>query len=687
MADFAASLPDLDSESDEAAEFIDLTGEGDADPEFVVATGPVNSDAAGDPKSEAFLPPDDDPTGVTFPLPGSESDDAETPKLPPEYLLAGSAQTKPPLEPLPEDDEAPLAPQQLIPTSDVEIPAGFLNLTRPAKAEDFDPAEAQAGKKLAEVYCATCHMFPEPELLDRHTWLGSVLPEMAPGGSRFTPRAEKGTFSLETMNDPLKAALIPAPAVSEGDWRKIVAYYGRYAPETLEPATPPRQIEFELPGFRVEFPENFLVRRPATNAIRIHEQRGHILVGATDPNTFLVFNQHLEMIQEARLSSPPTWFEPLTTQNGQGKLSVTLAGHMDPNDYQSGSLVFVDDQPGIPAYDRPVMPLTKLRRPVNTRLGDLNGDGRLDPVISQFGDTIGQLAWYESRRDGSFRERILIPRPGALRTYVLDYDKDGDQDVVTLMTQAREGVYLLRNDGKGEFETKALIQSPPVYGSSSFELADVNQDGRLDIIQTCGDNADHSQVFKPYHGLYIWLNQDQGEDKFELAYFYPINGAFNAYARDFDLDGDIDIASLAYFPNFEDRPHEAFVYFLNEGGPELDFRPITVAEALRGRWLPMDVGDLDGDGDIDIVMGNFLRALMGPGRIPENLRPRLGATRPATSCCCGIWRSRGTVGSFLIIDAVCDRKQLPWRRHHDFTLFGSNPAFFRKTRPIIRKLP
>tara|TARA_R110002096_G_scaffold159011_3_gene324582 strand:+ start:6370 stop:8253 length:1884 start_codon:yes stop_codon:yes gene_type:complete len=539
------------------------------------------------------------------------------PRFPQFNPVAGTETSlRTPLSPLPEEMEAPLIPQPLIPNSDLEIPEGFVNLTRPAQPDDFDPQLALAGEKATQIYCATCHLVPGPELLDRETWLTSVLPRMAPGGSRYTPHADTGTVSLESINDPLKSAKLPAPAINDQTWQSIVAYYGRNAPETLEPAPPPRPIDAGLPGFHVEFPD-LLVQRPATNTIRIHPERGHILVGETDPNTFLVFDQKLRLIQEARLSSPPTWFEPLVTNQGQAKMSVTLSGHMDPNDFQSGSLVFVDEQPGIPAYDRPVMPLTQLRRPVSTRFGDLNGDGRLDPVISQFGDTIGQLAWYESQRNGSFRERILIPRPGSLRSQILDYDQDGDQDVVTLMAQAREGVFLLRNNGKGEFETQPLIQIPPVYGSSSFEMVDINQDGKLDIIQTCGDNADFSQIFKPYHGVYVWLNQ--GEDQFEIAYFYPINGAFNAHARDFDLDGDIDIACLAYFPDYQERPQESFVYLQNEGGQFLDFHPFTVEAALRGRWLPMDVGDIDSDGDIDIVLGNFQRALMGPGTIPTDL--------------------------------------------------------------------
>ena len=43
------------------------------------------------------------------------------------------------------------------------------------------------------------------------------------------------------------------------------------------------------------------------------------------------------------------------------------------------------------------------------------------------------------------------------------------------------------------------------------------------------------------------------------------------------------------------------MYLENRGG--LDFVPYTNERVMEGRWLTMDVGDLDGDGDPDVVLG------------------------------------------------------------------------------------
>ena len=170
-----------------------------------------------------------------------------------------------------------------------------------------------------------------------------------------------------------------------------------------------------------------------------------------------------------------------------------------------------------------------------------------------------------------------------------------------LFAQGEEGVVLFTNKGHGRFEQEQMLLFPPINGTSYFELADFNKDGFPDIIYTCGDNADFSSVLKPYHGVYIYMND--GNNHFKQQYFFPMHGCFKAMARDFDGDGDLDIAAISFFADYANHPEESFIYLENKGN--FDFQPYSIAGTISGRWLTMDAADLDGDGKVDLVLGNF----------------------------------------------------------------------------------
>jgi hypothetical protein len=301
---------------------------------------------------------------------------------------------------------------------------------------------------------------------------------------------------------------------------------------------------------------------------------------------------------------------PIHAQRGStaGSFEVLGMGSFYPSEALTGALIRVDSN------GKQQVLIDSLKRPVHFQRVDLDGNGSEEYLIASFGSTqglhnSGKLSMY-SMVAGNLEETVLLELPGALRSETVDLNRDGLTDIVALFAQGREVVMLFINQGGLNFEQSLLLEFPPVYGTNSFTLVDMNDDGALDIVLTNGDNGDSSPIFKPYHGVRIFLND--GSNHFTEAYFSHINGASDVVVKDYDLDGDPDLVVLAMYPDLFTRPWESLVYFEHNG--HLEFELSYLEKEASAQWLLLDAGDIDGDGDDDIVTGanRLIQALFPP---------------------------------------------------------------------------
>jgi hypothetical protein len=335
--------------------------------------------------------------------------------------------------------------------------------------------------------------------------------------------------------------------------------------------------------------------------VKIDAEHKRFFMGDAIGNTLFVLNPAGEVTERLRLPSGPV---SLTARDST--LYVTLIGRFFPSEAEEGAVLLIPDAGGKSA-PRPL--LEKLRRPTDTVPAHLNTDRREDLIVCSYGNRLGRFSWFEGKEGGGYEEHVLLDRSGAIRADVRDFNGDGRPDIIVMMAQAREGIYLFLNQGRNEFKMETLLEFPPSWGLAGFELVDFNKDGKVDLLVANGDNGDFALPLKSYHGVRLYLND--GGNHFHEACFYPMHGAYKAVARDFDGDGDLDIATIAFYPDFEQERPESLVYLENLGGMKFDAS--TCIESSAGRWMVMDAGDLDGDGDEDIVLGSFVR---GPTTMP-----------------------------------------------------------------------
>jgi hypothetical protein len=407
---------------------------------------------------------------------------------------------------------------------------------------------------------------------------------------------------------------------------EVITYFEQRAPRSLPPADirradhplPVRFLRFDYPVF--EGPPQ--VSSPfISNVNLVHlfdPTKLDVLVCEMKGGALLVLQPYLPEPKWRVLhaTGPDQGFNPAHTeivdldQDGISDILVANLGSFMPTDRRCGSVLWLRGL-GEGRYSKPIALLKEKGRVADVQAADFNGDGKLDLIVAAFGwNKTGEIYYLENRTKDwnkpEFTPHMLDERHGAIHVPITDLNGDGKPDFVALFSQESETIVAFLNDGKGRFEKRTLFKaSHPGYGSSGIQLVDLNGDGKLDVLYSNGDVLDKPYLLKPYHSIQ-WL-ENKGNLTFEHHPLTPMYGAHRAVAGDLDGDGDLDIVAVCFLPveSFKQRAEQKLdaVIVLEQTGPGVFVRHTVEAENCD--HVTCAVGDVFGSGKLDVVTGNF----------------------------------------------------------------------------------
>ncbi|MCJ7459531.1 MAG: FG-GAP-like repeat-containing protein [candidate division Zixibacteria bacterium] len=220
--------------------------------------------------------------------------------------------------------------------------------------------------------------------------------------------------------------------------------------------------------------------------------------------------------------------------------------------------------------------------PVSIFCADLDGDGDLDLAVANRNSN--NVSILKNNGDGTFQTKVDYPAgSGSHSVYCADLDGDGDLDLAVADVWV-DNVSILKNNGDGTFQTGVA------YATADYPLgvscADLDGDGDLDLAV-----ANNGML----GGNSVSILKNNGDGTFQTKVDYAAaDYPRDLFCADLDGDGDIDIATANW--------GGMTVSILKNNGDGTFETHVEYGVRLHPHFI--FCADLDGDGYLDVVTGN-----------------------------------------------------------------------------------